>query len=107
MRRVVLTLSLVLAGIGPATAGRLPNDPPLVLDIHEGSFRLCMGWKTPTLITEAGTLKPLLWPKARGRDEQTAIPVQHSWYPPANWKELDFDDTYWPRTRGPVLIPQS
>ena len=65
MRRVVLTLSLVLAGVGPATAGRLPNDPPLVLDIHEGSFRLCMGWKTPTLITEAGTLKPLLWPNWR------------------------------------------
>jgi len=107
VHRAVLVIFLVLTVAPGTAAGRLPNNPQLVLDIDEGSFRLCMGWKTPTLISDDGTLKPLLWPKGRGQDKQTPVRVARSWLPPATWTQVGFDDAYWPRTRGAVLIPQS
>jgi hypothetical protein len=106
MRTLPVTL-LVVALTTTAAAGRLPSDPQLVLDIREGSFRLCMGWKTPSLVTADGKRKPLHWPKGRDGKDPGPIPVARSWTPPENWTQVEYDDTYWPRTRGPVLIPQS
>ena len=77
MRRAALAvIGLVFVWGGGAAAGPLPNDPQLVLDIREGSFRLFMGWKTPTLVTQDGKLKPLLRPKDRTGGEQTPMPVR-------------------------------
>jgi len=107
MYRTAAFILAALTYVSTAAGGPLPNNPQLVLDIKEGSFRLFMGWKTPTLVTQDGKPAPLHWPISRGETKPTPIPVKHSWYPPANWTAVDFDDTYWPRTRGPVAIPQA
>jgi len=108
MRRAVSGLLVVVALTVSADAGGLLDNPGLVLDIEEGSWRLFMGWKTPTLITADGERKPLLWRTTVGApaEKRGAVPVRRSWYPPATWAQPDFDDTYWPRTRGRVVIPQ-
>lgn len=108
MRRAGIALVVVLMSAPAAWAGGLQNQPELVLDIEEGSFRLFMGWKVPTLATDQGETRPLLRPKTVGAEdaERDPVPVARSWYPPADWAQVDFDDTYWPRTRGPVMIQQ-
>ena len=106
MRGSVAAIVAVVGWAFSATGGPLLNDPRLVLDINEGSFRLFMGWKTPTLVTADGKLKPLRWSATRSNPNPKPVPVRHSWYPPKDWTQPDFNDTYWPRTRGPVIVPQ-
>ncbi|MFO7898606.1 MAG: hypothetical protein R6V58_06060 [Planctomycetota bacterium] len=106
MIRSTITVFLVLALAGPAWGGGLPNDPQLVLDLREGSWRMHMGWKTPEIIDDQGNLKKLWWEKTRQNQNPGPVAVRRSWVPPKDWKEPGFDDTYWARARGRVILPQ-
>ena len=102
---IAVYLAVVLAC--PSYAGGIPKNPQLVLDLDEGSWRMFMGWKTPTLITEDGKQrKRLLGKKTRNNPDPKPLPVRKSWTPPKNWTAVDFNDTYWPRARGPAVVPQ-
>ncbi|MFW6158032.1 MAG: glycoside hydrolase domain-containing protein [Planctomycetota bacterium] len=106
MIRSTITVFLVVALAGPAWAGGLPNNPQLVLDIQEGSWRVFAGWKTPEVYDDQGNEKRLHMAKTRHNPDPGPMPVRQSWLPPEDWKEPGFDDTYWPRSRGPVILPQ-
>jgi len=99
VRWAVCALLVVLGSVVCARAGGLQNNPELVLDIEEGSWRQFMGWKIPTLVTDRGDTAALRWPKTVGGDDadRGAVPVRQSWYPPENWKD--------PTRRVPVRLP--
>jgi hypothetical protein len=107
MTRFILLMGLLLAAVCPASGSGLPNNPQLVLDLREGSWRMFMGWKTPTLVTNQGERKQLHGKPSRSNPKPGPVPVRKSWQPPKNWTAVDFDDTYWPRARGPVVVPQA
>ena len=108
VRRALYGLAVLMGSAAVAAAGGFRNDPGLVLDTREGSWRLFMGWRVPTLVTDEGETAPLRWPKSIGQTdaERGIVPMHQSWYPPENWKDPDFDDTFWPRTRGRVAVGQ-
>ncbi len=81
-----------------------PAAETVVLDLGKGSFRTFLGWKTPTLISADGKLKPLLEPKgsAPKDEDRKPMPVLESERPAAGWNAPDFDDSGWPRARDGV-----
>jgi len=108
MKRSVIAIYLAIVFASPLYAGGIPKDPQLVLDLKEGSWRMFMGWKTPTIISEDGKRRgPLVGEKTRSTPNPKPLPVRHSWYPPKNWTAVDFDDTYWPRARGSAVVRQA
>jgi hypothetical protein len=106
MKRSVIVAYLVAALVCPVYAGGIPKNPGLVLDLREGSWRMMMSWKTPTVVTEDGTRKPLRGQVSRNNPKPGPLPVHKGWAPPENWTAVDYDDTYWPRARGSVFMPQ-
>jgi glycosyl hydrolase family 123 len=104
--RTILTVSLILACSSAVVAGPLPNDPQMVLDLMEGSWRMCMGWRTITIADKNGKTVPLYRIDGRTGKPGKALPVQQSWTPPKNWMKLDYNDSSWQRTRGRVVVSQ-
>ncbi|HOX05911.1 MAG TPA: DUF6067 family protein [Planctomycetota bacterium] len=84
-----------------ALAGEPPKPPAetVVLDLNQATFRAFIGWKTPTLISPDGKLKPLLERKRKElKDEdRKPVPMVASGLPAANWATAEFDDSAWPK----------
>jgi hypothetical protein len=111
MKRIaVITGSLLLCGgLCAAEQPAAPAVTNVVLDLNNATFRAFTGWRTPTLISADGKLKPLLEPKRKDlKDEdRKPWPVHASTLPPANpsasgsgpvgWMAPDFDDSAWPK----------
>ncbi|MDD4890884.1 MAG: hypothetical protein PHU85_13265 [Phycisphaerae bacterium] len=107
MKVTAAVMVLSLATLTPTAKSAPPAEPPkdaLVLDLGRGSFRAFEGWKTPTLISADGKLKPMLEPKRKGQNEEDRkpLPIRESSRPASNWATLDFDDSVWPRVSAPV-----
>jgi hypothetical protein len=83
--------------------------PVAVLDLQRGSFRAFLAWRTSSLVSADGKLKPMLEPKGRNmkQADRRPLPIQQSAGAPANWTSPHFDDTDWPRVRGPAAIQSS
>lgn len=100
-RVLALACAAALAAAEWSQGGQLA-----VLDLQSGGFRAFVRWKTPSLAGQDGTPKPLLEPKRREvkDEERRPVPVADSGPPPADWAAPAFDDSAWPRARGPVAL---
>ncbi|HOX05912.1 MAG TPA: DUF6067 family protein [Planctomycetota bacterium] len=107
--RLILTCAaawLLMAAATLAGEPPRPNPDTVVLDLEQSSFRAFVGWKTPTLISADGKLKPLLEPKRKELKDEDRKPlaVRSSAPPPANWFAPEFDDSVWPRCNKWVTV---
>jgi hypothetical protein len=99
-------LSLALMVIGGMLAAGSPlracAGETTVLDLHAGSCRGFVRYRTPRIIDERGKVVPLLEPRRRGQKEQDRKPMPDVALsmPPDGWAGPDFDDSGWPRVRG-------
>ena len=84
---VILCLAVSVASARKASAQDVLND--------KSYWRVYVTWKTPTLVTPDGKLKPLYNPKT-GKP----LPVVRSAPPPKDWMAPDFGDTSWGKVRG-------
>ncbi len=96
MRKTALLLVLLGTGLSA------PAGETTVLDLHAGSYRSFVRFRTPRLIDEGGKAVPLLAPRRRGQKEEDRKPVKDVTFPapPPDWTAPGFDDTGWPRVRG-------
>src|SRR5512135_1299201 len=87
MRAAMTVLALLIAG-SIALAGEPPKPAgeTVVLDLGLGSYRVFLGWKTPTLISADGKLKPLREPRHGNMKEEDRkpMPMVESDRPPAS-----------------------
>jgi len=107
MRTIVSALFCAVLGSALATAAEAPSAKSVtVLDLHRGSFRTFLAWRTPALVSADGRLKPVLESKGRGMKEsdRKPLPVRQSAGPADDWASPDFDDTDWPRMRGAAAV---
>ncbi len=103
---------LLMGSLAATAIAAEPPKPPaetVVLDLNQANFRAFIGWKTPTLVSPDGKLKPLLERKRNGlKDEdRKPAPTVASGLPAANpsaagsgplgWASPEFDDSAWPK----------
>jgi len=103
---LTLVSALAFAGAGSAAEPAKTPTETVVLDLNRGSFRVFEGWRTPTLISADGKLKPLLEPRRKDlkEEDRKPVPVRGSAPPPADWAAVDFDDSCWPRISDPAAL---
>ncbi len=80
------TLAVLLLFLSSGATGGFCAEPVTVLDLHHGSFRAFMGWRTTTLIDKDGKIA-----KPDAAHQSTG--------PGKEWAQPDFDDTDWLRPR--------
>jgi len=108
MRPTSAFLTAILLGAAAAAAGEGPAESTAVLDLESGSFRVFLGWRTPVLVAADGKIKPLPEPKRKDQKEEDRkpVPVRESAPAPKDWAAPAFDDSGWPRLRGPAVVVQ-
>jgi glycosyl hydrolase family 123 len=107
MRFVAIISVLVLMCSSHAVAADAPSATSVpVLDLSRGSFRVFLAWRTSSLVSPDGKLKPLLDAKGRNMKESDRKPllIRQSAGPAAEWASVEFNDTDWPRVRGAAAV---
>lgn len=107
--KLTLAAAILLSLAGLAFAQAAPaaeSDQGAVLDLDAGSFRTFIGYQTPVMLDDNNKLTPLLDPAGRGQKEEDSkpAPVVKLAIPSETWPAADFDDSRWPRARGPVVV---
>jgi hypothetical protein len=75
----------------------------VVIDNKTGYWRVFTYWKTPRLLCEDGSFRPVLEPFSRHKHKKPSDrkPVHHATTPPPKgWTKPDFDHSAWPRQHG-------
>ena len=80
-------------------------DANIMCDSGTGTWRMFQEWRTPALVADDGSAKPLReQPDPRNPKKEEDRPVIKPTAtpdPPADWTKPEFNDESWPRTRGP------
>jgi len=107
----IVMVTPALAGeVSFATTAEAPaRKGTAVLDLHRGSFRTFLAWRTSSLVSADGRLKPEREPPSRNMKNEDCrpLPIRQSAGPADDWASPDFDDTDWPRMRGAAAVQSS